>query len=182
MKKITLLTFVLICSFYACNSSGQARHQEGKAQLEETIQALHTQIIAQKDVTKEAEAAKELVAKSQLFAKQFPQDSMTATYLFRAADVSRGLGDYTLAIDLWGKVNSEYSNFKRAPDALFLQGFTYDKDLKNAAQAKLHYQQFLKKYPAHPFSKDVSLMLQYLDNDNPPEELIREFKEKSGEK
>lgn len=181
MKKITLLCIVLFSSFYACNSSGQSKIENEKTNLEKTIQALHTKILEQKDVTKDTEVAKELVTKSQLFANRFPQDSMTAIYLFRAADISRGLGDYTLAIDLWGKVNREYSKFKRAPDALFLQGFTYDKDLENAEQAKIYYQKFLEQYPEHPLIKDVSLMLQYLNVDKTPEELIQEFKEKSGE-
>lgn len=181
MKKIVLLLVAVICCVYACNSSGQAKGPEEKAKLEDSIQAMHTAIIQQKDVNKDTQTAKDLVSKSQLFAEQYPQDSMTAIYLFRAADVSRGLGDYELAINLWGQVNREYSNFKRAPDALFLQGFTYDRDLKDAAKAKQYYQQFLEKYPDHTLVKDASLMLQYLESDKTPEELIKEFKEKSEE-
>ena len=101
---------------------------------------------------------------------------MAAVYLFRAADVSRGLGDYRLAIKLWGKVNAEFASFKRAPDALFLQGFTYDRDMHDADQAKLHYRKFLEKYPDHPLVKDVTLMLQYLEQEKSPEELIKDFK------
>lgn len=181
MKKITLLVIGLIISCYACNSSGQANLQEDKSTLEDAIQALHAQVLKMEDVTKDEEIAKNLVAKSQLYAKQFPQDSMTAIYLFRAADVSRGLGDFALAIDLWGKVNKDFPKYEKAPDALFLQGFTYDQDLKNVEQAKSYYKQFLEKYPKHPLVKDASLMLQYLENDKTPEELIKEFKAKSGE-
>lgn len=181
MKKIPLVIIALIIGLYACNSAGQNEQKEEKASLEKTIKDLQLKLARQDDVNKDRETAETLVAQSQLFAKEFPRDSMAAVYLFRAADVSRGLGDFTHAIALWGKVNQSFPRFKRAPDALFLQGFTYDRDLQNTEQAKKHYRLFLEKYPDHPMVPDVSLMLQYLEEDKSPEELIKEFKDKSGQ-
>lgn len=179
MNKIALVITVLIISWYGCNSSGQTKKdQADKAKLEENIKTLQSELAQQEDVTKDVASAKTLVVRSQMFAEKYPQDSMAAVYLFRAADVSRGLGDYRLAIKLWGKVNQEFTAFKRAPDALFLQGFTYDRDLQDAELAKVHYRKFLDKYPGHPLVKDVTLMLQYLDQEKSPEELIKEFKGK----
>ena len=179
MNKIALVITVLIIGWYGCNSSGQTKHQADKSKLEDTIKTLQSELAQQEDVTKDVTSAKTLVVRSQLFAEKYPQDSMAAVYLFRAADVSRGLGDYRLAIKLWGEVNEKFTAFKRAPDALFLQGFTYDRDLEDTGQAKLHYRKFLEKYPGHPLVKDVTLMLQYLEQEKSPEELIEEFKDKN---
>lgn len=172
MKNPVLLLFLPIMFLWSCTPS--EKQQELKA-----ISKLEAILKAEKDVNKEKNSAETLIQKSIEFAAKYPQDTVSASLLFKAADVSRGLGLHNQAIQLWGRVNKEYPTHKTAPEALFLQGFTYDQGLKDVIQAKKYYRFFQEKYPDHPLGKDVSLMLNQLTTEKSDLELIKEFKKKN---
>lgn len=129
------------------------------------------------DVVAKQDTARLLVELSKTFVAENPDDENAATILFRAADVARGLREYGQAIELWGRVWRSYSDFTRAPDALFLQGFTFDADLRDAANAEKYYTLFLQKYPDHELAAQVQQLLHVVSEQ--PEELIKKFQ--SGE-
>lgn len=168
-----LLTIGLVLG---CNqNSGPAKAKEKQA-----ISALEFTLKAAKDVKKDADSAKELVAKSQSFAEKYPNDALSAEYLFKAADVARGLGNYKEAVEIWLKVYTDYAaTYAKAADALFLTAFTYDKDLQDKGKAKEYYSLFLDKYPKHPYTKDVKLMMGHNQNNKSDVDLIKEFKKKN---
>lgn len=140
---------------------------------QEEIEILQNKLANQKDVKLDIAAAKMLVEKSRTYAQQFPQDTLAPIYLFRAADVSRGIGEYGLAIALWSKVKKKYPTFDKAGDALFMQSYTFENNLKDQKQARIYYELFLAEYPQHKLVPIVKLSLQNLEKS--PEELIREF-------
>jgi tetratricopeptide (TPR) repeat protein len=117
----------------------------------------------------------ELLTQSLDFVDQFPQDSAAGRVLFRAANVAHGAGSFDQAIDLWGRVVRDYPDYAQGPDALFLQGFTADKDLQDVAMAISHYEAFLQQFPDHQLARDVALLLQLLQSEQRPEDLIRTF-------
>ena len=172
MKNPVLLLLLSTILLWGCTPTEKQQELNAISKLESILKA-------EKDVNKEKDSAEELIAKSIAFAAKYPQDTVSASVLFKAADVSRGLGLHNQAIDLWGRVNKEYPGHKNAPEALFLQGFTYDQGLNDATQAKKYYKFFQEKYPDHPLGKDVSLMLQQLTQDKTDLELIKEFKKKN---
>jgi tetratricopeptide (TPR) repeat protein len=172
MKNPVLLLILSTILLWGCTPSEKQQELNTIAKLESILKA-------EKDVNKEKDSAEELISKSIAFAAKYPQDTVSASLLFKAADVSRGLGLHNQAIQLWGRVNKEYPTHKTAPEALFLQGFTYDQGLNDATQAKKYYKFFQEKHPDHPLGKDVSLMLQQLTQDKTDLELIKEFKKKS---
>ena len=169
------LFILLLALTWGCNSSSSSDKE--KALLQEELNQLQSQLAEAKDVKKDLSAAKTLIEKSQIFATQYTQDTLAPVYLFRAADVARGIGEHKLAVDLWGEVMTKFPDFRRTPDALFLQGFTSDKDLQDKALAQRYYMEFLDKYPGHEFVEDVQLLLQYIEQDKSPEQLVKEFQE-----
>lgn len=178
MEKLILL-FILFLPLIACNQSQEenAAKEVSKEKLEIQIKELEARLIKAEDAQKDMQAAKELIAKSVEFAKLYPKDSLSASYLFKAADVSRGIKDFGNAVKLWGQVWRTYGNYSKAPDALFLQGFTFDNDLEDKKMAKKYYEDFLKKYPSHPYANQVQQLLGVLGKS--PEELIKEFQKQN---
>ena len=106
-------------------------------------------------------------------------DSLAAEHLFNAADLYRGIGDFTKALDTWYIVYKSYDRdgHPKAPHAMFQCGFTYDSILNNKYLAKTLYKMFLKRYPDHALAKDATLLLANMDKS--PEDLIKEFQKKN---
>ena len=111
------------------------------------------------------------------YSDSYPNDTMGAEYLFKAADFYRYMHQPVRCIDLYSKVYDRYPSFSRRPYALFLQGFILENEVKNNTGAKTIYEKFLKEYPTHPIAKDVQITLNNLGKS--PEELLEEFQEKA---
>lgn len=105
-------------------------------------------------------------------------DSLAAEYVFNAADLYRGIGEYKKAIESWYIVYKAYDRDEhpKAPHAMFQCAFTYDGMLHRKDLAKTMYTKFLKRYPNHPLAKDAKLLLKNIDKT--PEELIKSFQKK----
>ena len=114
------------------------------------------------------------------YVEKNPKDTISAMYLFKAGDLSRGLGKFDDAINYWQMLIEKYPDYKRAPDALFLQAFTYENDVKDLDKAKNLYETFLKKYPNHSFAANIPVIIENLGKS--PEELIESFKKNQNKK
>ena len=110
------------------------------------------------------------------YAESFPDDSLSAEYLFKAADLYRAKRNFEPALAIYDKIQSTYGDFPKVPQTIFLQGFVYENDLKDMPKAKERYETFLAKYPDHDLAKDVKFSLTHLGKS--PEEIIKEFTEK----
>ena len=173
-RNLFLLAFVALM-FFTCTPKSNTSIEKERTD----IANLEKSLKEAKDVNKDKETAATLIQKSLDYVEKHPQDSLSPEVLFKAADVSRGLGNYEEAIRLWTKVYTEYQSYEKAADALFLKGFTYDKDLNDKAQAKQYLTLFMRKYPKHPLIKDVQLLLNYNQRNKSDLDLIKEFKKKS---
>lgn len=172
MNKILCVTSLLF--IMACNQTQTISKNLSKKEWINTINQLEQKLATQVDATLDMPTAKNLISESEQFAKVYPQDDLAAPYLFKAGDVARGIGQYEKAIQLWQQVAEQYQTYKKAPDALFLQAFTYENDLKDPAKAKSIYEAFLKKHPEHPLAAQVKMIMSVLGKS--PEELIELYK------
>lgn len=180
--KINILLFVIFLPFIACNQSEDSTAPQKTIFLEKLkgeIDKLEAKLLIAEDAKKDKETAIQLIEKSKNYVKEFPKDSASAEILFKAADVARGLGEYGKAIQMWGEVWRDYQDYENAPQALFLQGFTFDADLKDKDLAEQYYKKFLKNYPEHPLAAQVKMLLSVIDKTS--EELIKEFKKNQEE-
>ncbi len=162
----------------ACGAPSDSPDREkNAAQIKEEIRALETQLAASPGTRFDTGAALQIVEKTELLIEKYPADTAAAALVFRAADVARGAGEIEKAIILWGLVNRNYEDFERAPEALFLQGFTADQDLRDSARAARYYQYFLQRHSEHYLAKDAELLLQALQAAETPDDLVRKFQE-----
>jgi TolA-binding protein len=164
--KHCLSLFLVTLLFAACKSE-KDRMIETIAKAEQDLRADSLGIINDK----KARALVQLYAD---FANTYRDDTLSAEYLFKAGEVSTGIGDFFQAIQYYRQCTEKVYYAKR-PVAFFLMGFIYENHLNDTGNAKRIYEEFLQKFPGHPLEKDVQFSLKHLGKS--PEELIREFQE-----
>ena len=108
------------------------------------------------------------------FAKAYSTDSMAPEYLFRAAGMSKGLGQPLDAVQLYDRIIKEYPKWGRLADTYYLRAFTIDADLKEKGRAKTAYEEVIARFPDHRFAQDAKAMIQNLHYTD--EELIERFR------
>ena len=109
------------------------------------------------------------------YANSYPQDSLAADYIFKAADVAMTTNRSNQAITLYQRIIEEYPNYRKVPEALFLEAYVYENYLGRLDKAKALYEEFLEKYPDNDFADDAEISLKYLGKS--PEELIELFQQ-----
>lgn len=119
------------------------------------------------DSLKQAAMADETLAQQLLghyetyIAHEATTDEKPSFYI-KSADLCKATGDYDKAVQLYEKIYTEFKNHEKAAQALFMQAFTYDTDLKNVEKAKSLYEQFITQYPAHELADDAKASLEVL--------------------
>ncbi len=114
------------------------------------------------------------------FAENYPQDSLSAKYLFKAAELAQALQIGTQAILYYNLVIDKYPDFDKLSYSYFLKGFVYENVLEDVDNARIAYNIFLEKYPNHEFADDAKVLIKNLGMS--PEELIRMFEEQNNKK
>lgn len=109
------------------------------------------------------------------FVGNFPKDSLSAEYLFKAADLHRAKHEFDKAITTFERIGKEYPEYGKVPQSVFLQGFIYENDLKDLPKAKERYEFFIQQYPQHQLARDVQFSLNNLGKT--PEQIIQEFQQ-----
>ncbi|MFT6849424.1 MAG: tetratricopeptide (TPR) repeat protein [Sphingobacteriales bacterium] len=121
--------------------------------------------------------ANKLVQEYMEYADLYTEDSKSPAYLYKAADLSNGLGMPLNAIKLYERVYSDFPEYEKAPLCLFISGFIYENQVRNIGKAKEKYDLFLEKFPNHQLKHDVEVTLKNLGKT--PEEIIQEFENQS---
>ncbi len=168
MKKILIfLSFIAILS-----SCGDPKRQAA-------IDAIKAnELVLTKDLTQiDPKFAAGLIQQYDNFFAAYPKDTLSASMLFKAADLSRGTGSFGKAIKYWGDLGEFFPKYSKTPDAAFLQAFTFENDLGDKEQAKHYYQKFLEKYPNHALSTSAKDALKLIDI--PMDQIIKKFEEQN---
>jgi tetratricopeptide (TPR) repeat protein len=110
------------------------------------------------------------------YVAEFPDDTTSPSYLFRAAELSVAIGKYSDALAHFAQV-MRYKNSPKTGDALFLQGFVTENYLQDPDSARVLYQRFVNEFPNHPLADDAQVLINQLGL--APEELIRMFEQQN---
>lgn len=164
MKKLFIL--FLVVGFVACKSK--------RDQSLDSIRSMEQGLMSD-SAKREIDPAKgrALITAYMDFSKANPNDTMAPELLFKAAELANGMRAPVEALEYYSLVYSKFPNYSKAPLCLFLQGFIYENNLRNAKKAKEFYELFLKSYPNHPLANDVRFSLQHVGMSD--EELIKMF-------
>lgn len=157
-------------TFWACGSGNDANTID--ADFPDRMDALLQEAVADPRNI-DAEKAATYLAEAERYADVRTGDTSAVYYLFKAAEVATVQRQYAKAVELYGRIENEFSSHPRAPQALFMQAFTYDENLGQLETAREKYQQFIAKYPQHDFADDAQVMLDNLGKSD--EEILREL-------
>jgi hypothetical protein len=113
------------------------------------------------------------------YAYAFPSDTLAPEFLFKAADISHGaLQEYKQSLAYYRIITDKYPAYKKCAFALMRQAMIYDDDIEGGdEQAKLLYQQVIKKYPNTLFAQQATLLMDQLGKTS--QQMIREFEHKN---
>jgi tetratricopeptide (TPR) repeat protein len=109
------------------------------------------------------EPASEIIKAYLQFADTYAQDSSAADYLFKAADVMRGMYRYQDAVQVLELVVTRYPKSEKAPAALFYAGFILHADTEQNGLAIPFFQRLIDEFPEHPLSNDARNLLPLLN-------------------
>jgi len=171
MKNILLLTIVSLFVIAACNNPTEQELTAKKiTELESKIYSDSTINFNPKDVT-------DLIVAYTNYVRQFPEDEICPTYLFKAGELAMNMNLSSQAISNFSKIQREYPKSERYPYSIFLQAFVYDTQLKNEEQAREFYQKFINEFPNHELTDDAQASIENLGKSL--DEIIKSFEEKN---
>lgn len=145
--------------------------KETTADAQSRIRAMEDSVF--ESLTFDKRKAQALVDVYKAYANANPGDTVSAEYLFRAANVAKSMHEGEEGLRLYERIILEYPSWRRLPDVYYLKAFTIDSELGRKGEAYTAYQDVIGRFPDHPFAKDARAMmdnLQYSD-----EELIQRF-------
>jgi outer membrane protein assembly factor BamD (BamD/ComL family) len=169
MKKIWYITLLLIVGIVSgCSPS---REKSSKA-----IDGLEKRLFSPSAPGFDKVKADSLLTDYESFIGRFPDDSLTAGYTFKAANLAMNMEKPAKAIELFDKFITAYPDNRKAAVSMFFKAYIYENQMKNLEKAKEVYLQFIEKYPEGEFANDARAALQNLGKS--PEQMVREFEEK----
>lgn len=117
--------------------------------------------------------SKNFVAIAEALADKYPNDTLAALPLYRAAEVVRAMNDPKKAAAIYERIHNDYTSFSKAPEALFMLAFTYDENLNDLEAARETYERFLRLYPNNVFAESTPMLLENLGKSD--EEILRQL-------
>ena len=163
MKRL-LFYLLPVLLLAACNKGSDKATLTPRETAVQRIDSLENKIRAsiQRQENPDVTLALNAIKNYQYFAADFPKDTLSPKYLFRAAQIYEGvLRDFQNAAELYGKVYEEYPAFKSRPMMLFHQGNAYA-EMQDTARASLKLKEFIRTYPKHSFADDAQGLLKLM--------------------
>ena len=174
MKNILYLVIAVSILSSCSQKNPEIKLNEKITQIENTVDSIR------KIRTLTTDEMYELINLYWIYYEKNPTDSLSAIYLYRAAESSLYINQGLKAISYLNKIESDFQNFPNMGNVVFLIGFTYENTLKDYEKAKIYYERFIEKYPEHPLAKDTHILLKNLGKTQ--EELIKEFEAANAKK
>jgi outer membrane protein assembly factor BamD (BamD/ComL family) len=177
MKKIALFISMIVLLTTACNSpSGKneaGKKELSKSELTANINKSESELFNDKVTRIDKKKALQLAGQYKEFVNRFPDDTLSAEYLFKASDIYMNMGLPQQTVALFNKLIEKYPHYSKIATCYFLRAFVYDDQLHDYKTAEKYYKEFIKKYPDSEFTDDAKMLLKNLGKS--PEELIKEF-------
>jgi len=170
MKKVNAFVGLILVLIFigACNNPSEKNLKAEIKNLEDSLFSDASRMINR-------EQAMKLIGKYIEYADTYPDDIETPGTLFKAADMSMNMNMAQKAIQLFDRIMTDFPDYEKAPQCLFLKGYIFENDVHDLDVAKQIYEEFLLKYPDDEFADDAEISIKNLGKS--PEELIREFEE-----
>lgn len=182
MKKqlvVYCLLSIVYC-FSSCSSGTNDETSDEKQLMISQIDSINKKMFDKKNMELDKDLAFEGITAYQDFVKKYPEDSLSAEYLFRLSDLQQAVGDNRKAIECLAEICKNYTSYKKIPECLFLQGYYYQEFFGDTIRAKEFYTQLISKYPTHAFADDAKALMNMFGKSE--QDIIKSFEKKQKEK
>jgi hypothetical protein len=173
MSTLILLSSVILFGLSACKES--AKPLSESENILAKIDSLETVLFADSETKADPKAGMALIRFYSKFYRLSEKDSLAVDMLFKAGEVSMGIGQGPMAVKYFRTITEDHANFYKAPEALFLTGFCEENLNKDTAQARWFYQKFVSDFQNHKLAEDAKFSIQNMGKSD--EDLIRMFEE-----
>ena len=169
-----IAVFVLISiGLFACKEP--VKPLSDKEQVLAKIDSLETVLFADSEAKADPNSGIQLIRSYAKFYQLMDKDSLAVDMLFKAGEVSMGIGQSNLAVKYFRTIDEDHPDFYKAPEALFLSGFCEENLNKDTAQARFLYESFVERFPEHKLAEDARFSIQNMGKSD--EDLIKMFEE-----
>jgi tetratricopeptide (TPR) repeat protein len=179
---IVILVFGISCQRESSNTILQ---KKGKSQTD--VLQLHQQIDSLSSIGEfNPEFAKEYIAKTEEFVEKYPENPMSADFLYKAglmamtvakaSETSEETELYSQkALAIFDNIQKIYPDFSGVKNSMLNKGVVYDDILHDYENAEIYYRAFIAKYPTDTLAINIESYLQYLGKS--PEDIIAEIEQ-----
>ena len=115
-----------------------------------------------------------LVKRYRDYVSMNPRDSVSADFLFKAADLSIGIGNYEASVNFLTRLTEDFPQYDKIVEIWLFKGFVFENYMNNHAEAVAAYNRLIEKYPNHRLAKDAQSAIDNLTMTD--EELMEKFK------
>ena len=169
--KNSIAILLMALSIGACKS--------GKEKLVDDIAKGEARLFSDTVKTLNVDESNNVLNNYLVFADKYKDDTLSASYLFKAGDLANGLRRPKEAIAIFERLRTSFPDYRKSAAALFMQGFIYETSLGDKEKAKEKYKEFIEKYPNHNLTASAQASLDQLNSNLTDEELIKSFEEKN---
>ncbi len=139
----------------------------------ESINAMEKSLFDSATMTPDVAKAQLLVTAFKDFAKKYPADTNSVTFLFKAAELNSGIGKPEESIAILEEILAKYADNKLIPTVLHYEGFLLEEKMKDTARAHITYQKLIDKFPNSELAESAKACIENLGKT--PEEIIKAF-------
>ena len=166
MKQLFYFSITILL-FSACGDSTSPKDpiafaaEQRRVVFRAKIDSLEKVLKSKSDIF-DRESALKLVQVYQDYYNQNTSDTLSGEFLFRAASMSVTLKKPQQAINQLSTYYDVYKTASRRPEALYLIGFIYDSELKNAEKAKEYYSRVIEVFPESIWAEQAKGALNFV--------------------
>ncbi len=168
MKAKIMILPLLLSALVSC---GPSRNKDV-----DKIHLMETRLFSSQATSMNKESADSLLVLYSAFIKNFPADSMTRKFIFKAGNLYMSTGMGKQAIEMFNMYIANYPNDPKSPLCLFFTAYVFENLLQNLDKAQELYILFIEKYPRHDFADDAQMALNNLGKS--PDQMVKEFEQR----
>jgi len=174
MYKLLFVFLLPVCLFSCTGNSGKDNSEKERllGQIKESEKVMYDDTLSDVNVS----VANNAIMLYSRYANEFPDDTTSAEYIFRAGELCKALKKGKMALNYYEKIENEYPSYGKMQLVIFMQGFVNETILGDFEKAKYHYERYIAKYPKSPMSTSLKTVIENLGKSD--EELMKEFKNK----
>ena len=156
MKKI-ILAIMGMGLLAAC---GNKNNVPDRDVLVDSIEVME-QSLMNASVNTDLQKSNQMIALYDLFANNYPDDSLAPIYMFRSAEIEINTGNYEAGIATLDSIMNLYPGYEELPICQFMKGTAYEMN-QQYDLAREAYTEFVERYPDHVLASDTRKILPYV--------------------